>query len=215
MIPGNMDTYVEVFGGAMWLYWMNPNLPVKTNVYNDFNRHLANVFLCSATDAQHFESVCQSYYKDIGNGDQFITYRDEVFAVYDDPFPIPDYDMAAKYMLLQLQMFTGGNGLTAKTKMYHNPNYKPKFYTFVEKFQQTHYLERLKHLTVENMDCRDLIAKYDTEMLAFPSTGIRGCFSDACCSLNGNVTVHIMQHSIYCHGYILLLCKFDFLYICG
>lgn len=163
MIPGNMDTYVEVFGGAMWLYWMNPNLPVKTNVYNDFNRHLANVFLCSATDPHHFESVCQNYYKDIGDGDQFIKYRDEVFAVYDDQFLIPDYDMAAKYMLLQLQIFAGGNGLTEKSKMYHNPNYKAKFKTFTEKFQQTHYLERLKHLTVENMDCRDLISKYDGE----------------------------------------------------
>lgn len=161
--PEDATTYVEVFGGAMWMYWMSGKLPVNTNVYNDFNRHLANVFLCCSTDPFRMEQTCLNYYNDIGNGDKFIEYRDEVFAVYKQQFKIPDYHLAAKYMLLQMQIFSGGNGLTEKTKMYHNENYKPKFKTFTEKFQQVKYLDKLKHLTVENMDCRDLIRKYDSK----------------------------------------------------
>ncbi len=165
--PEDANTYVEVFGGAMWMYWMSGKLPVDKNIYNDFNRHLANVFLCCTTDPQQMENACLKYYNDIGNGDKFIEYRDEAFAIYGTQFPIPDYDLAAKYMLLQLQIFSGGNGLTATTKMYHNENYKPKFKTFTEKFQQVRYLDKLKHLSVENMDCRDLIRKYDSKETFF------------------------------------------------
>ena len=45
-IPSNIKTYVEVFGGAMWIYWESNKVPVETNVYNDFNRHLVNVYAC-------------------------------------------------------------------------------------------------------------------------------------------------------------------------
>jgi DNA adenine methylase len=157
MFPGESKTYVEVFGGAMWIYWMSGKYPVNTNVYNDFNRHLANVFLCSSTDPAKMEETCKTYYNDLRDSDKFTGYRDEVFTIYGKPFPIPDYDLAAKYMLCQLQIFAGGNGLTDKSKIYINENYK----AFTEKFQQIRYLDKLKHLTVENLDCRDLIRKYD------------------------------------------------------
>jgi DNA adenine methylase len=159
--PENTKTYVEVFGGAMWMYWMSGKLPSNVNVYNDFNRHLANVFLCSSTDPAKMEETCKKYYTDLHNADTFTKYRDEVFAVYSQQFATPDYDLAAKYMLCQLQIFAGGNGLTDKSKIYINENYKAKFKTFTEKFQQVKYLDKLSHLTVENIDCRDLIRKYD------------------------------------------------------
>ena len=161
LFPSESKTYVEVFGGAMWLYWMSGKFPVDKNVYNDFNRHLANVFLCSSTDPVKMEQTCKSYYKDLHDAGKFTEHRDEVFSVYSQHFPIPDYDLAAKYMLCQLQIFAGGNGLTDQSKMYYNKNYKAKFKTFTEKFQQVRYLDKLKHLTVENIDCRDLIRKYD------------------------------------------------------
>ena len=72
--PEDANTYVEVFGGAMWMYWMSGKLPVDKNIYNDFNRHLANVFLCCTTDPQQMENACLKYYNDIGNADKFIQY---------------------------------------------------------------------------------------------------------------------------------------------
>lgn len=162
LFPTDFSTYVEVFGGAMWMYWQSAKTPVQTNVYNDFNRNLVNVFLCSATDPKRYYQVLQSYYKDVGNAQKFEQYRDEIFKIYNTQFAIPDYDLAAKYMFLQTQFFTGGLGLHEKTKIYHNPKYKSKFYTYAEKFEQQKYLDKLAVLQTENLDCRDVIRKYDS-----------------------------------------------------
>lgn len=160
LFPDNFTTYVEVFGGAMWMYWMSGKTPVTTNVYNDFNRHLVNVFECSR-NPQHYLQVLQSYYPAVGSAQLFEQYRDEVFGIYGQQFTIPDYDMAAKYMLLQTQMFSGGKGLHERSKIYHNPKYKSKYYTYTEKFTQPKYLNKLAVLQTENLDCRAVIQKYD------------------------------------------------------
>lgn len=161
LFPDGFDTYVEVFGGAMWMYWMSDKTPVTTNVYNDFNRHLVNVFECSR-NPDHYLPVLKSYYPAVGDVAKFEQYRDEVFSIYGQQFTIPDYDMAAKYMLLQTQMFSGGKGLHERSKIYHNPKYKSKYYTYVEKFTQSRYLDRLAKLQTENLDCRDVIRKWDS-----------------------------------------------------
>jgi len=162
-VPTDAKTYVEVFGGAMWLYWMSKKLPVEKNVYNDFNRHLANVFMCSSTDAVKMENECLKLVEHIGDAEVFNQYKDEVFSVYDQKFPIPDYELAAMYMFLQLQIFSGGEGLIARTKIYRNPDKKTKFATYIDKFKKLQYLNKLNRLSTENMDCRKLIEKYDSE----------------------------------------------------
>ena len=73
-IPSIFKTYVEVFGGAMWVYWMSDKVPVETNVYNDFNRHLSNIFHCASSDPHHFREVLESYVGDIGNDELFEEY---------------------------------------------------------------------------------------------------------------------------------------------
>ena len=160
LFPTDFTTYVEVFGGAMWMYWMSDKTPVATNVYNDYNRHLVNVFECSRNPDQYLP-VLQSYYQDVGNAQKFEQYRDEVFQRYATQFAIPDYNLAAKYMLLQTQMFSGGKGLHERSKIYVNPRYKSKYYTYAEKFTQPKYLKKLATLQTENLDCRAVINKYD------------------------------------------------------
>jgi DNA adenine methylase len=161
------DTYVEVFGGAMWVYWQSKKLPLTTNVYNDFNRDLYNVFTCASTDPQKFEAELLALYPHMGSAHQYEQFRDEIFSTYNTGFTAPDYDRGAKYMFLQTQFFSGGAGLTEKTKIYVAPNYKNKFKTYVEKFKQPKYLEKLAELSTENMDCRQLIAKYDSPTAFF------------------------------------------------
>lgn len=163
LFPTNFKTYVEVFGGAFWMYWMSKKTPVQTNVYNDFNRHLFNVFTCASTDPTRFELALKNLYPSVGNAAVFEQFRDQIFQVYNTNFTTPDYDLAAKYMFLQTQFFTGGLGLHEKTKIYSNPKYKSKFYTYTEKFSQKHYLDRLSVMSTENMDCRAVITKYDSE----------------------------------------------------
>lgn len=162
LFPDNFTTYVEVFGGAMWMYWMSKKTPVQTNVYNDFNRHLVNVFECSR-NSQHYYQILQQYSVDVGNAQKFEQYRDEVFSIYGQQFTIPDYDMAAKYMLLQTQMFSGGKGLGERSKIYHNTKYKSKYITYLEKFTQPKYLNKLARLQTENLDCRAVIRQYDSD----------------------------------------------------
>ena len=162
-IPSDFKTYVEVFGGAMWMYWMSNKVPVETNVYNDFNRHLFNIFHCASSDPHHFREVLESYVGDIGNDELFEEYKTDVFDVFDTEFIVPDFPLAAKYMLLQTQTFAGNTNLTKDSKIYKSPDPKHKFVTFTEKFSQSNYLKKLNRLSVENMDCRELIKKYDSE----------------------------------------------------
>ena len=46
-VPNDIETYVEVFGGAFWVY-INGEIHKKPNlnkvVYNDFNRYMVNIF---------------------------------------------------------------------------------------------------------------------------------------------------------------------------
>ena len=162
-IPSDFKTYVEVFGGAMWMYWMSNKVPVETNVYNDFNRHLSNIFHCASSDPHHFREVLESYVGDIGNDELFEEYKTDVFDVFDTEFIVPDFPLAAKYVFLQTQTFAGNTNLTRDSKIYKSPDPKHKFVTYIEKFSQSNYLKRLNSLSVENMDCRELIKKYDSE----------------------------------------------------
>ena len=167
MIPNfGFDNYVEVFGGAGWIYWQSKKTPFKNNVYNDFNRHLYNVFLCSTTNPTYFREVLESYYQYDNNPQKFIEFRDEVVPLFGTNFETPNYDLAAKYMFLQTNMF-GGNAVENKSKMYVETKRKLKFHRYVEKFTKAQYLDKMKKLKTENMDCRDLIRKYDDEKTFF------------------------------------------------
>ena len=161
------DTYVEVFGGAMWVYWQSTKTPLTVNVYNDFNRDLYNVMTCSSTDPVLFEAELFALYPDLGSAQKYEEFRDEIFSTYNSGYTVPDYKRAAKYMFLQTQFFSGGAGLTEKTKIYVAKDYKNKFKTYAEKFQQPKYLNKLAKLSTENMDCRDLIKKYDSPTAFF------------------------------------------------
>ena len=169
-IPSNIKTYVEVFGGAMWIYWMSDKVPVETNVYNDFNRHLYNIFHCASSDPHHFREVLESYVGDIGNDELFEEYKTDVFDVFDTEFVVPDFPLAAKYVLLQTQTFAGNTNLTKDSKIYKHPvvtqhgrPYTQKFNSFINKMTEKNYLKKLEKLSVENLDCRDVIEKYDSK----------------------------------------------------
>ena len=166
-IPSDFKTYVEVFGGAMWIYWESDKTPVKTNIYNDVNPHLANIFHCAATNPEHYKGVLATYVSDIFNEEMFKKYLAEIFGMsLQEELSMkrrPNYAMAAKYMLCQLQTFAGNTNLREDTKIYRSPDPKHKFITYIEKFDQSKYLKKLDRLSVENMDCRELIKKYDSK----------------------------------------------------
>jgi len=160
------DTYVEVFGGAGWIYWQSKKTPFEHNIYNDYNRHLYNIFLCSTTDPKYFHKTLLDLYQYDNNPDKFIEFRDEIVPLFGTNFQTPNYELAAKYMFLQTNMF-GGNAVESNSKMYVEKKNKLKFHTYTEKFTQKHYIDKLKKLKTENLDCRDLIVKYDSPTTFF------------------------------------------------
>ena len=166
-IPSDISTYVEVFGGAMWVYFMSDKTPVKRNVYNDFNPFLANIFKCATSNVQYYQGMCSTLIQHIGDEEKFKEYQHKIFNLeWERRAPLgnrPDYDLAAKYMFCQLQTFAGNTNFRADTKIYRSPDKKHKFVTYVEKLGQDKYLKKLRRLWVENLDCRELINRYDRE----------------------------------------------------
>ena len=54
-MPPNIETYVEVFGGAFWVYMKsdvdNP-LATQQHIYNDFNPYMVNLYRCASSPKQ-------------------------------------------------------------------------------------------------------------------------------------------------------------------
>ena len=48
-VPSDIETYVEVFGGAYWVY-INSDIYKDVNrvIYNDFNPYMVNLFRCAS-----------------------------------------------------------------------------------------------------------------------------------------------------------------------
>ena len=171
-IPTDIETYVEVFGGAGWVYFnmditKYPNL--KTIVYNDINPLNSNLFKCVQEDPHKLLEVC----KDIPYEDDelFYQYQKELF-----PTPNiiePNYEMAYKYVYLLTQVWSGNNPEKArlvKKGGYINKNgiYVSKFDMFRNKLKETKWTDKMKSITyVEKMDFKELISKWDGDTTYF------------------------------------------------
>ena len=161
-IPGDIETYVEVFGGAYWVYCksdIHKKRDLKNIVYNDFNKHMANLFYCLRNPDEIYKRV-----KDIEaqNENLFNQYQKEVRETID--FELGDYDLAVKYIYLATQVFSGSRIMTTGfIKL--EPN---KFDMFKRKISQWKYIEKLQKIThIENIDYSEVIKKYDNEKTFF------------------------------------------------
>ena len=174
--PNDMETYVETFGGMFWCFFnmdleQFPNL--KRVVYNDFNPLNYNLFKCvqnpselqRALDAipvqQRGVSVTDISYKD-----RFNEYQAELFS---SGFTInyPDYEVAAKYVYVVTQVFSGSKPETSSF-IDLKGKYRSKYLTFRDKLSKPEWIDHFIKITnVENMDFQQVIEKYDS-----PSTYI-------------------------------------------
>lgn len=170
-IPTDIENFVEVFGGMFWTFFgmdlkKYPNL--KEVVYNDFNPLNYNLFQCikkpevllevinSIPCQQLGEEITPSIYKE-----QFINFQSELFA---EGFKInyPDYQVAAKYVYILTQVFSGSKPETSSF-IDLKGKYKSKYLTFRDKLSKPDWVEHFLRISkVENMDFADVIAKYDS-----------------------------------------------------
>ena len=169
--PKDMETYIETFGGMLWCFFnmdlsKYPNL--KEVVYNDFNPLNYNLFQCVKNPTRLLESInsipCQqqgeentpSIYRE-----QFVNFQSELFG-NDFTINYPDYDVAAKYVYILTQVFSGSKPETSSF-IDLKGKYKSKYLTFRDKLSKPDWIEHFLKITkVENMDFAEVIAKYDS-----------------------------------------------------
>jgi len=167
----NMEIYVEIFGGMFWCFFnmdlkQFPNL--KKVVYNDFNPLNYNLFKCIQNPTELLKAInlidCQKFGVEITPSiykEQFISFQAEIFA---ENFRVEpgDYDVAAKYVYILTQVFSGSKPETSSF-IDLKGKYKSKYLTFRDKLLKPDWIEHFLKIThVENMDFADVIEKYDS-----------------------------------------------------
>ena len=167
----DMETYVETFGGMFWCFFnmdlkQYPNL--KRVVYNDFNPLNYNLFKCVQNPTELLKSInsidCQKQGVDITPSiykEQFVKFQADLFSE-NVKLQAYDYDMAAKYVYILTQVFSGSKPETSSF-IDLKGKYKSKYLTFRDKLSKPDWIEHFLKITdVENMDFADVITKYDS-----------------------------------------------------
>jgi DNA adenine methylase len=175
-IPKDIEVFIEVFGGQFWTFFkMNltdyPNL--KTVVYNDFNKLNYNMYQCLKDHKQLLQECkkLEVQKKDKHPTDpiceeQFINFQAEIFEENFTPEAY-DYEVAAKYIYVLTQVFSGAN--PSKSKFIDlKGKYHSKFTSFMNKLKNEKWQKMFESITfVENMDFEDVITKYDSPTTYF------------------------------------------------
>jgi DNA adenine methylase len=171
-IPKDIETYVEPFSGMFWVYFKMkledyPNL--NKIVYNDFNPLNYNLFLCVQNPDQLLNEInripCQEKgveYTPELCGILFNSFQKELFEHKNIWFNEPDYEMAAKYVYILTQIFSGSKPETS-SYIDLKGKYKSKYLTFRDKLSKEEWVDHFTSITdIENMDFAKVIEKYDS-----------------------------------------------------
>ena len=146
-IPNNIETYVEVFGGAFWVYingdvYEKPKL--KEVIYNDFNRYMANFFECCRTPEEFHK-----YMIDLKSQDEklFYKFQKEIFKNKDiSKIELGDFEFGEKYAYIMTQVFSGLNAEKAKF-IDLKGKYKSKFDSFRGRLMNPKFIKKLRKIT--------------------------------------------------------------------
>jgi DNA adenine methylase len=162
-IPDNIETYVEVFGGAFWVYIkgdIHENPKLKEIVYNDKNRFMVNLFQC-CTEPHFFNKYMEDSGIKSQNEELFYKYQEEIKNTCDLGFKDFSFDMGMKYAYIATQVFSGSKIMESKYVDLKG-KYKSKFDSFRDRLLHFDTVNRLSKITkCENLDYMDCIMKYD------------------------------------------------------
>jgi len=177
LIPKDIETYVECFSGMYWIFFGMkledyPNL--KTIVYNDFNPLNYNLYRC-VVNHQRLLEECEKLVvqqKDVFPTNPICVELFNQFQkeIYSEDVVIggePNYEIAAKYVYVLTQVFSGAN--PSKSKFIDlKGNYHSKFTSFKNKLRKPEWQRMFESITnIENMDFEDVIKKYDSPTTYF------------------------------------------------
>ncbi len=160
-IPKDIETYVEVFGGAFWVYIkgdIHEGSKLKEIVYNDKNRFMVNLMQCCTEPVVFYNHI-----KDVKSQDEelFYKYQKEINDTCDLGFPDFSMDLGMKYAYLATQVFSGSKIMESKYVDLKG-KYKSKFDSFRDRLLHFDTVNRLSKITkCENLDYTECISKYD------------------------------------------------------
>jgi DNA adenine methylase len=172
-ISKDIETYVEPFSGAFWVFF-KMDIPTYKNlkrvIYNDVNPLNVNLFRC-LKDYNKLWELSRNI--PIENVDLFNQFKSEVF---DDNLNLsePNFEIAYKYAYVVSQVWSGtdpkkGNlikngGYTSKK----TGEYVSKFEIFRAKLIDTKWQKYFDLITdIEMLDFEDVIKKYDSPKTYF------------------------------------------------
>jgi DNA adenine methylase len=156
IFPIFFDTFVDVFGGAGWVSVKSKVLhKANTKVYNDLNPQLANIFKQFSIDPSLVKNEINKYPQQ-----DAILYKQFQQDIFGSVKPTLDLETAVKYLYLEVQSFTG-NTLGLNSSVYFDKKNIHGLNPLLKKLSNQTIIDRLKELTVENLDCISVIKKYD------------------------------------------------------
>ena len=165
-IPRDIETYVEVFGGAYWVYVKSDVYTIpKTIVYNDFNRYMVNLFECCRNPQRFYDSMREI---EAQNEELFYQFKKEVFEDNDvNDVVLGDMEFAMKYAYIVTQVFSGLNPEKGKF-IDLKGKYSSKFDAFRNRLLKPSVQEKLRRISAcENLDYSEVIEKYDSPSTYF------------------------------------------------
>lgn len=155
-IPKNIDTYIEVFGGAMWVY-IKGDINADKIIYNDYNPFMANLFAC-CKEYKEFIKYVDSV--DPQNNELFEKFKEEIINI--NNINIPNFDIGMKYVYMATQTFSGI--VNEKVKMVDlKGKYKSKYLSFRDRLVNPKVQPKLDKLEVYNLSYDEIIPKMDGE----------------------------------------------------
>jgi DNA adenine methylase len=174
--PTDMETYVEPFSGMFWCFFnmdleKYPNL--KKVVYNDFNPLNYNLFKCvqNPSELQRVMDEIEVQQAGVDNTphelkEKFVSFQSEIFG---EGFKVdsPDYFVAAKYVYVLSQVFSGSKPETSNF-IDLKGKYRSKYLAFRDKLSKPTWVDHFIKITdVENLDFQQVIEKYDSSSTYF------------------------------------------------
>ena len=118
-IPDDIETYVEVFGGAFWVYVkgdIHKKPQLKEVIYNDKNKFMTNLFQCMRIPDDFYKVLSEV---ESQNESLFYMCQDNlnVMAKGNCGFELGDCDIAAQYAYVATQVFSGSKIRCFKKKV--------------------------------------------------------------------------------------------------
>lgn len=158
MFPKNFDNYVEVFGGAFWVYTNADNLYNKRIVYNDIDPMMYNLWLC-IKDYKQFIDLLEEL--PIADKEKFKESREKVKEFINEEVVIneADFNIIEPFVYWQTHSFSGDiNGGMSKVN-----NHIP----MLNRLKRPNIQKKIDEIEVWNLSYERIIEKFDSRETLF------------------------------------------------